>query len=372
MLRATARNFVKGVLGSYTSRWPQNSRLFLVGDEASWSISWDMRELSRIASRLGITTGSSFLKDMSSRQSVFLGSQFFLLSDDWTRSSHAVATAYFHGKPGTGVEEFDILHDKLRRNHQNLARVQVSHSEMEQLILETGISPEKVFLIPIGINPAFFSFQSPQSKHLTRARLGIPQSAVVVGSFHKDGSGWGEGLEPKLIKGPDILLKALRILGERTPELHVLLTGPSRGYVKQGLEKISVPYTHVYLKKYPEIGQLYHALDLYLVPSRQEGGPKAVLESMASGIPLVTTRVGQAADLVRHGENGFIVDVEDSEGLAYWSEHVLRHPSELQGVLRRGRKTAEENTYDSQSDLWRRFMNGFVLMKSGERDRTAR
>jgi len=331
-----------------------------------------MLELGRIASRLGIAAGRPFLRNVSSRQSVFLGSQFFLLSDDWTRSTHAVATAYFHGRPGAGVEEFDILFDKLRRHHRSLARVQVSHREMEQLLLETGISAGKVFRIPIGINPGFFSFQSPRSRRRERARLGIPQSSVVVGSFHKDGSGWGEGMEPKLIKGPDVLLETLRILRGKVPELYVLLTGPSRGYVKRGLAEISIPYTHVYLKRYPEIGRLYHALDLYLVPSRQEGGPKAVLESMASGIPLVTTRVGQAADLVRHGENGFMADVEDPEGLAHWSEHVLQHPSELPELLRQGKKTAAENTYESQTDLWRRFMDGFVQMKSGTAGRTGR
>ena len=39
--------------------------------------------------------------------------------------------------------------------------------------------------------------------------LGIPEDYTVIGSFQKDGKGWGEGLKPKLIKGPDILLKQL-------------------------------------------------------------------------------------------------------------------------------------------------------------------
>ena len=65
-----------------------------------------------------------------------------------------------------------------------------------------------------------------------------------------------------------------------------------------------------------ELGRAYHALDVYLVPSRQEGGPKAVLESMATGVPLVTTRVGQAQELVEDGRNGLLVGVDDSEALA--------------------------------------------------------
>jgi len=45
---------------------------------------------------------------------------------------------------------------------------------------------------------------------------------------------------------------------------------------------------------------MLQALDLYIVASREEGEPKAILESMASGVPLVTTEVGQAMDFVEH------------------------------------------------------------------------
>jgi glycosyltransferase involved in cell wall biosynthesis len=142
----------------------------------------------------------------------------------------------------------------------------------------------------------------------------------------------------------------------------VLLTGPSRGYVKAGLERLNIPYRHLYLKDYPEIGQIFSALDLYLVTSRQEGGPKAILESMASGVPLVTTRVGQAMDLVRHAENAWMVDVEDANSLAHWAHYVYQNQGndKLESVLQNGRATAQANTYDQLIPLWRNFMKGFV------------
>ena len=136
----------------------------------------------------------------------------------------------------------------------------------------------------------------------------------MVGSFQKDGVGWGDGQEPKLIKGPDVFLEAMELLRIRVPELFVLLSGPARGYVKTGLDRLGVPFKHLYVDSYPEVGQLFQALDAYIVSSRQEGGPKAVLESMASGVPLVTTRVGQAMDLVHHDVNGWMVESEDYDG----------------------------------------------------------
>jgi len=81
---------------------------------------------------------------------------------------------------------------------------------------------------------------------------------------------------------------------------------------------------------------------------------------MASGIPLITTRVGQAMDLVRHGENGWIVDIEDVEGLAYWTEYSIHHRLELDNLLKQGLETASANSYEAQIPLWEDFMKGFV------------
>ncbi len=183
----------------------------------------------------------------------------------------------------------------------------------------------------------------------------------MIGSFQKDGVGWGEGLEPKLIKGPDVLVQAAERLRDRVPELWFLLTGPSRGYVKSGLERLGIPYRHAYLPSVESMVKPYEAIDLCLVASREEGGPRAVLESMAIGVPLVTTRVGQAVDLVRHGENGWMVDVEDADGLVEWSAHVAEAPeAELDAIRREGLATAEANSYEALRPRWRRLLEGFV------------
>jgi glycosyltransferase involved in cell wall biosynthesis len=110
---------------------------------------------------------------------------------------------------------------------------------------------------------------------------------------------------------------------------------------------------------------MYQALDLYLITSRQEGGPKAVLESMASGIPLVSTRVGQGMDLIAHGRNGWVVDVSDIEALANSVLEVYGMDEHaLSVVLAHGRVTSEANSYESQIPLWSEFMKGFVACNS--------
>ncbi len=357
---------LKRAVRLWTARWPDYSRLFPVADIGTWVIGQEMRSLKTIVQRLGGRCARPVWIPHSRRQCVFYGSQYALLSDDWLAGRHRVAVAYFHGLPDSGYEDFDRLYDRVCRHHERLDRVQVSHRQMHDLILNTGIDPGKVFRIPIGVRSDIFSMADDRSARVRRRirrRLGIPQDAVVVGSFQKDGQGWGAGDEPKLIKGPDILLAALDLLKPRVPNLHVLLTGPARGYVKNDLAKRRIPYRHVQFARYADLGEIYQALDIYLVTSRQEGGPKAVLESMAAGIPLVSTRVGQASDLITHGVNGWLVDVEDADALAGQAEWIMNHPRDVEAVVEQGRRTARENDYRRQIPLWGDMLRGFLICR---------
>ncbi|WP_204368545.1 glycosyltransferase [Neosynechococcus sphagnicola] len=345
-----------------TDRWTPYSRLLLVSDSPQWVLSWELRELAGIARLLGAQVVQHPWLLSAPHQAIFYGSQFVLANADWRQLPQRVGLAYFHGLPGTGVPEFDQCYQQLCQFHPEIARIQVSHRAMQEVVLSSGIAPEKVFRIPIGINLDYFPVQTSESRRRMRAKYGLPETAVVVGSFQKDGVGWGAGLEPKRIKGPDVFLQTIERLKSRIPDLWVLLSGPARGYVKAGLERLGVPYRHCLLNYYPDIGQLFQTLDLYIVASRQEGGPKAVLESMASGVPLVTTQVGQAMDLVQHGANGWMVAVEDVEALAHWAEVAIAQRSALPSLLHQGRLTAVANSYTAQVPLWRNLLEGFVAI----------
>ena len=346
----------------YSLRKKAYTDVLFVSDGANWVLNWEILEVAKLARRFGVRTRlSGSIPVCLPRQAIFFASKYILRYPRRYLSAFThVAFPYFHGYPDSGEPVAIECYNNLKRFHSKISRVQVSHSRMHDLILSTGIDPSKVFRIPIGINMAFFKRQTPESRNVMRNKYGIPQQAVVIGSFQKDGNGWGQGTTPKLIKGPDVFLKAVKIIRESIPEIFVFLSGPARGYVKKGLERLKIPYKHIYLNDYPEIGELYQCLDLYIVASREEGGPKAVLESMASGIPLVTTRVGQAMDMVKHGENGWVVDVDDAEGLAYRAGKALSDTVDMQRVLANALRTAQANTYEAQMGLWKEFFRGFV------------
>jgi glycosyltransferase involved in cell wall biosynthesis len=231
---------------------------------------------------------------------------------------------------------------------------------MHELVLSAGVDPARVFRIPIGIDLEHFPCVNSESRTKARRWLDLGDDAFVVGSFQKDGVGWGEGVEPKVIKGPDVLVAALERVRAGAPELVVLLTGPARGYVRSELTRLGVPHRHVLARSRQELSRAYHALDAYVVPSRQEGGPKGVLEAMASGVPLVTARVGQAPDIVESRGNGLLVDVEDSDGIAQAMLLVREDRAIAAALAAAGRRTAEEYAYERLDGAWEQLLDGFV------------
>ena len=182
-------------------------------------------------------------------------------------------------------------------------------------MLEWGISDEKIEYIPIGVDTKLFAPVNQGQRDLIRGTLRLPKDVVVVGSFQKDGNGWGSGDSPKLIKGPDLFVDDLLRLKNKGFPVMALLTGPARGYVMNRLHEMQIPFIHRYVKDYAELPAMYQALDFYMVTSREEGGPMGLIESMASGIPVVSTRVGMAPDLIEDRVSGVLTDVEDLNAL---------------------------------------------------------
>jgi len=261
------------------------------------------------------------------------GSQFMFQNwFDFTRSKEiSTVVSYFHGKYGDG-KEIDTNLDYLRNNISGVDRVIVPNTLMRDRLVELGIPNPKIAQIPIGVSMAMFHPASLGMKRLIRQELGLPQDATIVGSFQKDGVGWKNGGPPKLIKGPDILVDTLRRLSAKRP-IFVLLSGPSRDFVIENLKKLGVPHKHIFAKNSDEMSRLYQAIDCYLITSREEGGPKGLLEALSAGCPVVTTPVGMSQDLrVAHPLFSISSDFSADE-LVLLVESVLEVPVTDQSQL---------------------------------------
>ena len=236
--------------------------------------------------------------------------------------SNRQVVSWMHGQRSNPNRAFSERLDKLGESEDFVDKIVVPASIAYGTLVAEGVAKAKIVQIPLGIDTEMFYRPNLQQRMDVRKQLEIPENVYCVGSFQKDGDGFDEGLSPKWVKGPDTFLGAIDLM-RHDFDLVVLLTGPARGYVKRGLDEMRVSYRHVLVKHYRDVARYFWALDLYIIASRDEGGPMALLESMASGVPLVSTRVGMCADLIEEGKNGLLVEVEDVQGLAESAARML-------------------------------------------------
>lgn len=288
----------------------------IIIEKADWAIRWYGTFTSEEANKLEpgiswVTTDPAPL----TRGIVEFGSQYQWL--EWHRLISPrlrTVSTFFHGKPEDGPEVARHI-DSFLAALPRLDKVICSASIVRDRLIGWGAPPDKLALIPIGCETGRFLPPTAEQRATARRRFGAPDDAVVIGSFQKDGDGWGSGDVPKLIKGPDVFISAIDRL-RRELNVFVLLTGPARGYVKAGLTKLGVPFAHHYAEDRDDLARCYHALDLYLVTSREEGGPMALMESMSSGVPVVSTPVGMAPDLLTDGVTGGLVAAPEPDLIA--------------------------------------------------------
>ncbi len=285
-------------------------------EKGNWSIKWDghyvAREVDKISPSLIVVEENPFLL---SHKIAHFGSQFQFVSwyKHMARSNRMVCT-FFHGKKSDDAGMARHV-DEFLEGLPYLDKVITAASLIERRLLEWGVPREKLVRIPIGVDCNLFKPFSESQRRAAREKYGIKDHQLVIGSFQKDGVGWGDGMEPKLIKGPDVLVDVAKRLAKDVP-VFVLLTGPARGFVKKHLDDEGIPYAHEFLEDYLDLPSRFAPLDVYINPSREEGGPKGILEAMASGVFVASTKVGMAEDVIVSGRNGVLVDVGDVEALA--------------------------------------------------------
>ena len=323
---------------------PARPHLFYVIPGAGWVTDWVGHYVTQeIRRQFHAPAYTTIAPHLLSGQIVHFGEVGAFLASRhkaFARRNQLLCT-YFHGSRDPQFEELAHHVELFLAHESQLTKVVTACTLMALRLEEWGVSPGKIVCLPLGIDLKAFRPGNQADRSAVRRQLAIPETAFCVGSFQKDGVGWDDGLQPKWVKGPDVFLEVIARLYARYPSLYVLLTGPARGYVKAGLERIGVPYQHHLLDDYRAIVSMYHALDAYLISSREEGGPKAVLESLATAVPLVSTRVGMAPDLIQHQFNGLLADVDDVPTLTEQMCRLIELPELRRQLTTNGLQTIQ-------------------------------
>lgn len=155
--------------------------------------------------------------------------------------------------------------------------------------------------------------------------VGELDARVVAGAVPRDSQGLGPEdavvgsvarFDP--VKRLDVLLEAARSLKERIPRLRLVLVGDGAEgpRLRRLARKLGLENMAIFLGFVEDAPRLYPAWDLYVSAARREGLPLAVLEAMASRLPIVATDVAGHREVVVHGTTGILVPPEDPASLA--------------------------------------------------------
>ncbi len=320
-----------------------NKRLYYIVESAEWSIKWDGRYISeKINDQFPLTARLRENPANIRNSIVHFGSRNLYFMTDAYRGIHKsnkVVFTWFHGT------ENDVEFIKaLPEGSRNADLIHTSCTTSRNQLIEWGAEADKIVVVPLGVETSLFKPVNALEKERRKQQANIPPGHIVVGSFQKDGNGWKDGLEPKLIKGPDTFCNVVEQLSKRHL-MFVLLTGPARGYVKRRLDNAGIPYLHTFLKNYHDVAYYYNLLDLYLISSRAEGGPKALLEAWASGIPVVSFPVGMCADLIQHEKNGLIAEPGSESALLSSAERLIEDTTLSQHIAQRAQRAVQQYSW---------------------------
>ena len=197
--------------------------------------------------------------------------------------------------------------------------------ELVTLLRNSGIAENKLKYIPNGI-PVRQTLSKPESKVKTR-------NALIVARLDNRQ------------KGIDIVLKAWLSVRKKYNDaiLTVLGDGPEKGNLEKEAKDLGI-HGSVHFVGFKKDVQKYLAkTNIFVLPSRSEGMPNALLEAMSYGLPCIATPVGGIPDIITDGVNGSLVPVEDHMMLAKQIIVLLSSPEMCEKIGSCAQKTIKEH-----------------------------
>ena len=231
-----------------------------------------------------------------------------------------------------------------------------SAAEAQQLTELYRADPQRVEIVPPGVDRAFFS---PGSRAGARAALGLPVDRPVLLFAGR--------IQP--LKGLDVAIEALGQL-HRRDALLVAVGGPSgdegaeherhcralvERYGLQGRVEFRPPQPHHLLSSY------YRAADVCLVPSRSESFGLVALEAAACGTPVVAAAVGGLLTLIDHNVTGLLIEGRDPAAYAHAVDRILAEPAFASALAEQAAVKARGYTWSTTAARLRRIYSDLTV-----------
>lgn len=238
------------------------------------------------------------------------------------------------------LNHYRLLLEKIRyRLNRFKKAIAVSNRVKWEIVNQYGLEPNNVVVIPNGVNIEEFKFASHSLvREKIRKRYNIPMNAHAI-LFVGNNFSW---------KGLKYIIEAM----SKIKSAYLLVIGSGLRLPFETLAKtIGVMDRVVFVGHVHDVKEFYFTSDLFVFPTIWEGFPLVVLEAMASGLPVLATRVGGTEDCLLDGYNGFFIE-RNADNIAKKVNHVLSNDSLRERLGVNGMKTAEEFDWSNVADQY--------------------
>jgi glycosyltransferase involved in cell wall biosynthesis len=188
------------------------------------------------------------------------------------------------------------------------ALVAVSPEVRDELVAMHVAPASKFAVVRLGIRLEERVAADRAAGEETRRVMGIPDGRLVVGWIGR----------MTAVKRADDVLRAFKLLRDGGVDACLCMVGdgPDRDRVEELASELGIVRDCLFPGYQEQVGPFFAAFDVFVLPSGNEGTPVTAIEALASGCPVVATRVGGVPDVVRDGEDGFLVEPGSIEELA--------------------------------------------------------
>lgn len=227
------------------------------------------------------------------------------------------------------------------------AAVAVSEEVRDFMVKGRSIPDTRIRVISNGIDLDRFEDLQPCLGAHWRARLGLSDRTPLVATVTR--------LHP--LKGNRHLVDAVPQIVARRPEARVVIVGdgPEKAALEARAQALGVQDAVIFAGFVDDPAEVYAALDVFVLPSMQEGFGLAALEAMAAAKPVVVSAVGGLPRLVKDGVNGTLVPPGDAAALASGINQLLDNPGQA-------RKLAAQARLDSRAFGIGRTLDGLAQL----------
>ena len=226
--------------------------------------------------------------------------------------------------------------------------------EVRDDLVALKVAPlEKFEVIRLGIELDERVAHAQEERKRTRKVMGVPDNRFLVGWI---------GRMTGVKRGADVL-RAFRLLRDQGVDATLCMVGdgPEREQLEALASNLGLMHDCLFAGYQEDVGPFFAAFDAFLLPSANEGTPVTAIESIASGCPVVATRVGGVPDVVEEGVDGFLVEPGDLEAIADRLGRLAADPElrALMGAAGRKRvlsRYAVERLVDDVDSLYRSLL----------------